>query len=189
MFNDSEICYDIERNFLIEHECIFGTTFMLNVEETDAHVLRIRGRTPAGTLIGKWSQPVCISLSASPISLQANYTVDESRSDSVKILFILKSTSFQNTEHFCHSHIHSTEYFTNNDSQLPSEDIVADYKINVTVRYDTNTDLVFEIDLPDYDGSVTVSLQIPNGAVLHAISYIMNLICINLFFLFIFFVY
>ena len=119
----------------------------------------------------------------SPISLQANYTVDESQSDSVKILFILKGILFQNAEHFCHSHIHSTEYITDNDSQSPSKT----WWPTTKSRYDTNTDLVFEIDLLDHDSSVTVSLQIPIGAVLHVIGYIMDLIFVLIsFFIYLF---
>ena len=78
--NDDEICYDIERNYKIEHQCISGTNASINVickKEELIHNFRVRA-SRLGIMPGKWSNPVCITFAPPLPLLFVNHTIIKS---------------------------------------------------------------------------------------------------------------
>ncbi len=76
-FDAEEICFDIERNFNVEHRCISETQFLQNIPEKNLkgiHMFRVRASL-SGIVPGQWSQPACVSFAPPLPLLFINHTI------------------------------------------------------------------------------------------------------------------
>ena len=76
-YDAEEICFDIEKDFNIEHRCISETQFIQNMPEKSLkgiHMFRARASL-SGIVPGQWSQPACVSFAPPLPLLFINHTI------------------------------------------------------------------------------------------------------------------
>ena len=90
-------CFDIETDFRTNTECVFGTSTMVHIGETNT-VHTIRARTRIGDTTGKWSDATCVLLSTPPTVLFQKYAITDQSAITVSVKLQDASTLISNCQ-------------------------------------------------------------------------------------------